>query len=784
MAECPDDSIWPAVTSFEDGDNVDAKTLNAPIRQLAARTEHLLRLLQQNDRTKVAVVDAQLSDPDNYGVPDVGSVVYRASDGTYAKAIGSAEEDAWFYATPEAMAVGVVGSKASGASTGTVVLCGYVSFGDGIDASQVIADVNPSSGRYYLSNTVEGKLTANPSGPIIYVCDCHVEGGKVTSMLVNPQYRDTGESHVHRSFVLDWKPMGGFSYKGSTSFGVYGIYPTGMNPNTTGFSPKKVITLLIGGAWDTTKSVTYTFRLVLNTSATSGSNKWSDYHLTCTSSASEDAGSLKDIALGGISGDATTQEVSGSVETGYTSVGTHKMQVSVLRTSSTVAAGQCSPAEIVADPDRNTWTVVMPSDGRAWGPDSSGFRLNLGMYPEMARYVPLVPSNSGALVVGGVELRGPEFAADRQWLIDGAGDSGGPWLVWLGRSVVSDGTSSTVPWVHNTTSSWANTLATETIGTRYIVFHVGRQRVGPTGFVTSLQPAPGAPLKITSALTSADAAQGALQIGLDINFESGGGDAPGSQVVKRIEGTTFMTGPVVERVVAGPGLSANQEQGTVRLSVANAAYAGDFETIALKNAKQDLAAGVFPYTKLLGWGAGSNIASGFTAKFRVPDHIPYNADHGYWVVVSASVFGEESYDSETVKTASFALVSYVLGDQACSADAVSSSFSGSIAAPVSGKANEKVGVQFTGPYTAFDPVLVHGFRNASNVAGPGTIVLQDTGSRRSEGALWLKQLDGTPVVVHPGYFVGLSIQRCASTGTAYTAPIGFMSLRWNLVEAT
>ena len=767
MAECPDDSIWPAVTSFEDGDNVDAETLNAPIRQLAARTEHLLRLLQQNDRTKVAVVDAQLSDPDNYGVPDVGSVVYRASDGTYAKAIGSAEENAWFYAAQKAMAVGVVGSKAPGASTGTVVLCGYVSFDDGIDASQVIADANPSSGRYYLSNTVEGKLTANPSGPIIYVCDCHVEGGKVTSMLVNPQYRDTGESHVHRSFVIDWKPMGGYDGEvNGTSYEAYGCFPNNTGPAADG-STNGLIWLQVAGAWDTDLSVTYEFTLERK-SGSSGSTNWGDYQLRCTSSGDASAVS-KVIPLAALAGDTLSEEAA----TAFAPVGSHQMQIRAVRPAGSIS--DYSPAAMVSA-GRNVWTVSMPDDGRGWRNEDGGFVLDLGMYPAMARYVPLVPSNSGSLVVGGVELRGQVFGADKQWSVTQADSDGGPWLHWIGNSVVGDGSSPTTPWVH----AGSGVQATG----RPIVFHVGRMRVGPTGFVTSLQPAPGAPLKITSALTDEKAAYGALQIGLDVDFKTGGGDAEGFQVVKRIEGTTFMTGPVVERVVAGPGVAVNQEQGTVRLSVANAAYAGDFETIALKNAKQDLAAGVFPYTKLLGWGAGSNIASGFTAKFRVPDHIPYNADHGYWVVVSASVFGEESYDSDAVKTASFALVSYVLGDQACSADAGSAAFGGSIAAPVSGKANEKVGVQFAGPYTAFDPVLVHGFRNASNVAGPGTIVLPDTGSRRSEGALWLKQLDGTPVVVHPGYFVGLSIQRCASTGTAYTAPIGFMSLRWNLVEAT
>lgn len=751
---------WPAMAGFTDGQNVDAATLNRPLQQLASRTELLWRLLVQNDRTKVSI-DVEISGD----TPTVGQPVYRVgSDGTFAKAIGAVGNNEWFYADGRAMAVGVV-SAISGptATTATVVLCGYLALpGDGVAVGSLIDDPSPVSGRYYLSNYNAGKLTANPSGPVIYVCDCYIEGGMVKSMIVNPQYRDTGESHVHRSFVLDWKPQGGYSAKFPAGYSTFGCTPDDFVIPSSGLFPG-ALRMYISGAWDTDEEIEYVFRLERKTSASAGSTNWEDYHITCTSSGDTVSGWSMPL-------DDFTGDISETKTTETKAVGTHQMKVKFVRAKG--ALSSCSPDQLVADATRNTWTVTMPGAGRGWIGTSTGSMLNLGMYPALSRYVPLVPENSGSLVVGGLEMRGPVFGeSKREWYIAPASSIGGPWLMWVGKAV--DGVNTTTPWVHSDPDV-AAAIATE----RHIVLHIGRMRVGPTGFVTSLQPAPGSPLKVTSALTDTDAVQGALQIGLDINFKSSAGNVAGSQVVKRINGSTFETGPVVERIIAGPGMAVSQEQGIVRVSASNAVYAGDFETIALKNAKQDLAAGVFPYTKLLGPG----IASGFTAKFRVPDHIPYGK---YYVVVSASVFGEDAITGAS-RTASFKLKNYVLADRACSeSDATSSpTLDGSIDSPAAGY-EATIGVPFPESYAAFNPILMHGFGTIAG-SGPGSIVLPDMpGQRHSDAYLWLHREAASDKLleVYPGYFVGLDIQRCTTSGTDYTGAIGFLSLRWNLVEA-
>lgn len=752
--------LWPEVKTFYDGvDPLDAATLNTPINQLAARTEYLLRALRASaNRSNMAIYDAALDT--SGGTPSLGQPVYRVPGGNaYALAsaiVGDVGENKWFWADNQAMAVGVVGSVPSGGKA-TVVLGGYIAFGAGIPAGTVIADESPSSGRYFLSAEL-GKLTAAPAGPIIYVCDCEIRDGNVISMLVNPQYRDTGESHIHRAFVLSGKPVGGYSVKPSgvadseNRYWAPGIVHAGASKSPV--SLPAGVTVIPYGHWAYDGSVTYYLRIVRKASAAEASTNWADYSL--------------DWQSGGMDGSDTCDITVADGMSQLLTVGSHGLSVQF------VVPDGITPDSLVG----KRWDVAMPDAAQAWinyvvDGTAVGYRLNLGMYPEMARFVPPLPLNAAELTADGVELRGAEFGDRRRWEIQPEDESGsGPWLVWYGGEV--SGVSYTAPFV------WANTGAAQ--AERDIVLHVNRMRVGPTGFVTSLQAAPGSPLKVTSAQTGAKAFQGALQVGLNIDFKSTNGNAEGHEVVKRIEGSTFITGPVVERVVAGPGMTVDHQQGTVTVSASNAVYAGDFETIALKNAKQDLAGGVFPYTKLLGWrsGAVTNIASGFTAKFRVPDHIPYNAGKGYYVVISASVFGEDASDAD--RSAAFSLSGYVLADRACSAEAVSTEFDSSIAAvtPIS---TASVNVPFKAGYSAFDPILLHGFKNTAE-AGLGELVLPDIDNQRARSvALCLGPSDTVHTVVYPGYFVGISVERCGVTGTAtpYEGALGFLSLRWNLV---
>lgn len=724
---------WPEVTAYSNEEQVVAEVMNRPLRQLEQRTNYLKRILDNNNDASVCI-EVDVVD-DGTGYPEVGQPVYRNAGGYYAKAIALAGQGQWFYADQEAMAVGVVKSRT--ASRAVVVLYGSVTFAD-LPAEQVIADPKPTSGRYFLSakKGVRGMLTAEPGGPVVYVCDCQIESGKIKSMLVSPQYRDTGESHIHREFVLNGSPIGG-----ATKHTTWNRYVVTNIPSDDAASPLGV-TLIPYGVWTSQDIVKYTFTL-------SGTD------LTVSSTAEDEPDTvIHDVTF------------SASGVSGLFAVGSRGLRIQLAKTATYTA------------PSRLTWTLNMPDDARGWlnyyrtGESvPAGFRLNLGMYPEAARFVPPVPANGATVFVDGSELLGPVFGDRKRWEMVhtvGSALSGGPWLIWYGGEI--DNANATAPF------KWDDAKTPHAVP-RDILFSANRMRVGPTGFVTSLQPAPGAPLKITSAETGASANQGALQIGLDVNFSTGPKDVPGFEVVKRIKGTVFETGPVVEKIIAGPGINASLDKGAVTLSLGNVVYSGDFETIALINAKQDMAGGVFPYTRLLGWNNdGHDTASGFTAKFRVPDNIPWKE---YNVVISASVFGEAAATSDM--QAFFRLSAYTLPDYACSPEPESSEHLGGIDRPDSG-ATSLIPIRFNNGYNAFDPELIHGFPDTRITDIPA----DKPGQRQRVQSLLLKQSDGTsPIVVKPGYFVGIRIDRTgpgdSSSVVPYTRSIGFVSLRWNLV---
>lgn len=741
---------WPAVQGFQNGQSVEASVLNNPISQLAERTEHLLRLINANDRTMVCIDATLKSDTSVTYRP--GQPVYRLPDGTFALASAEAKQEEWFYASEKAMAVGVLSALGGTGGTATVVLYGHIDFTKTLGAANLplaadlIADEKPASGRHYLSVTA-GKLTKEPSGPVIYVCDVNLtaDGTHVRSLLVSPQYRDTGESHVHRTYALGGNALGGYALRtaegAETRLVVTGLLRQGFEYDSMAQAPfDGELAIEPCGAWTGTVSDDTTYIFTITPKESGG------YTVAWHTDNGKDAAGSADVSF-----------AAGAVRTDQVTVGKFGLRIVLVKVN-----GSIPDAKLLEDAE---WHLPMPEGGRAWGNHAvdgtlDGFRLNLGFYPEMARFVPPEPANAAAVTIDGVELLSDVFKSEKQWAITGADDEGGPWLVYYGGLVHGD--SAVTPF-----SVQAGSPVTSP---RHVALHVNRMRVGPTGFVTSLQVAKGSPLRLVSAQTGADAVQGALLLALDMAFKSTARDVPGAQVVKRINGAEFETGPVVERIIAGPGIGVNRGQGTVTVSATNAVYAGDFETIALKNAKEDLAGGVFPYTKLL---RSDGVKTAFTAKFRVPDHIPYKRYH---VIVSASVFGEEALTSQAAAT--FQLKNYTLEDQACTPDATVQP-GGSIAAPTEGAQNQFVSVVFTAN-TSFDPVLVHGFPVAQ---------VPDVGLHRQHvDALLLKTnefaIDGTykPLEVKPGWFVGLEIERTAGGGSDYAPPIGFMSLRWNLVE--
>ena len=247
--------MWSSLKKFEDGENLNAETLNVPIGQLGDRTSYLysrlMALISSGKMSAVVLTGVNLSSKEGLE-PSVGNVVYLEDNNgqtfAAAKATMSLSDD--FKAAESAFTVGILQSRDNRSNKGDVVVYGSIDVGnDGIqfDVSSVIESVEEfRPGRYYLSSNEAGRLTSNPNGPIIYVCTISgsvgVSGAMTGKIIVSPQFLDIGTSHVHRTAVLTARPAGFDS--------------------TDGYAPidsDSPLMLKFGGTWTSDEKVDYSF---------------------------------------------------------------------------------------------------------------------------------------------------------------------------------------------------------------------------------------------------------------------------------------------------------------------------------------------------------------------------------------------------------------------------------------------------------------------------------------------------------------------------------------------
>ena len=251
--------MWSQLKKFSNGDSLDADTLNVPIGQLGDRTSYLYarlkELLASGKMSSVILTGVNLS-TDAGKEPDVGNVVYLDSDTqrfAAAKATMSLYDD--FKAADSAFTVGILQSKSG--STGNVIVYGSLNLNPGgspfMVSNMLESGEKDRPGRYYLSANEAGRLTADPNGPLIYVCTISggvVSGGFDGMAIVSPQFLDIGTSHIHRTAVLTARPAGTKS-------------TAGYLPIDETFSDAQVgpLALRFGGTWTSDKEVSYSFYL-------------------------------------------------------------------------------------------------------------------------------------------------------------------------------------------------------------------------------------------------------------------------------------------------------------------------------------------------------------------------------------------------------------------------------------------------------------------------------------------------------------------------------------------
>lgn len=319
------------------------------------------------------------------------------------------------------------------------------------------------------------------------------------------------------------------------------------------------------------------------------------------------------------------------------------------------------------------------------------------------------------------------------------------------------------------------------------VLHLVRPRAGESGIVRSLQPAPDAPISITRCGTSEAATTGDLQIGVDLSLRSRNDNLTDYNVFKRVQGNRLLAGPVVSRLLPGPGYTVASPPGApagcgdVQIQLDSAGMAGDFSEIALQNAKHELI-GLFPYVRLLGWTTGgSNVPSGFTAMFSLPSSFT----GAYQFVVSMVMFGEDGIASGERRIAGLSYTYSVLHDYLPEGDTIHNLVNGLITPATSPIAWEiPIGNESNTPvYTAYDPMIVHTDPDMA-ADDQGRVYQASVGPYPKANDLLggVVEADLNNLILYGGSQVAIQIQRAGITaGTEYTGALGILNLRWRLI---
>lgn len=762
---------WPSVSGIKDGQNLCAATFNKPLTELAERTNYLydkLRVFNRNEPLATLIIsDAEL---DRDVPPVVGDVVYFDEDRqVYSKAVANTSVNDAFSIDRTAYAVGVV-IKRSG-TTATIVLRGKLDMSlSGMSVLNMLEkDEEFVPGKYYLSTNEPGKITATPNGPRIYI-------GQFTEgdfALIDIRPRDLGEAHVHRSYLLAGKPAGDQKVLPDNPDGHH-LY-LGHSPEhyaVTDVEGDVFPRLVITGDWLYTGTKTYTFTIEKfdGGAPSSLSDLWIRW--SCGSTEKKFSVNAFDKPYEVENGFFVSLQRGGDDDTVY------------------------SVAE--DDPQKRTWVLTLPNDAAGWrslsseekekyaekhpGSKEPCFVYNIGFDPAMQAFYPPVPAKSASLTMNGVELASERLGGNYVYSVEN--DS----LYWF------DDTWDHAPWPTNyrsravTVDSWEE---------RRLVLHFIKSASNETGPVTSLRGAPGSGIRVLSCGSGSVYDVGDLMIDIDPKGDVVDDNVVGFNVVKEGSGGVFKTGPVVEKIVAGTGISISRlgkspaGQGTVVINATNSGISGDFEEVALQNAKQDMV-GMFPYIRLLGWNSGSNnTPTAFVLKF----HVPYdNSNELYRVHILMSVFGTQDYVGNATRYAGIKMNYNILPDLNPVETEGGTYESANVMSDLISPDTERVldipvVSEFAGnvvSYKAFDPVMIHTKNDDADLPGKKYSSLGEAVPYIEECSRYAAEHSVDVVGVRPGYTVAVRVARGDVSDASvqrYTAPIGFMNMRWVLERA-
>lgn len=425
----------------------------------------------------------------------------------------------------------------------------------------------------------------------------------------------------------------------------------------------------------------------------------------------------------------------------------------------------------------DNWTSALVDEA-----PGAQFMYNVAMHQLLAVAYPPIPFDCGLLVLNGIELE--NYALFNEGRVYRFGNTG---IYWYNNRYPN------VPWPQD----WASiTSPGSPEYAQYLIYHNVRMAIGNSSVVTSLQPAPDSPIKVYKCGTSDPASVGDLAIGLDLQLTEANTQMEGYEVYKAITGSKLIKGPVVSQIEAGPGIEVISPpgvpagRGRVRIGLSSGTgLSGDFEEVALENAKQEMI-GMYPYIKLLNWTTGgTNINTGFIAKFKVPITIHGN----YKVLVYLTMFGEADVPvpvgvDPQLQYAGLEFYYSILHDYMTPSGL--NPYDNLVDDLVTPPAPQHIEVPIgTLPgsggyiYKGYDPIIIHNNpnepieqnRRINRALGdpiPTTDAIQ-------HGIV----IDPANAYVTAGSLVAIRIRRAGITtaGTEYTSALGFINLSWRLL---
>lgn len=744
----------PQVQVITDGEQVSAATTNRPLGQLVDRTEHLKQQVANLSPSAGRVVYPSAPCDSSVSLHDF--VYFDPADGIYKQAIAEAAFNGIEYkATPRSFAVGWVIAKPS-ATLADILLGGRINLDtEGINPDTLVDDPlnDPfESGRYYLSSRVPGKMTRFEKAPLI-----QLGFFSETESVVQPIQRDLFDSHKHYTFDLHARPSASqnFDRTGWTNFG-------DVNPATG----RKWVDYYNEGSAATPPDMILCVR--------ANSNEKTP----------EDEPVRVEIFVDDANANALTAEIFESVDvndptsgvSGGTSVLTYpaygewvaipntNLEVAFVNyTGSYLNSLETDMTGMVA---AQRFKVLLPHDYRGWTnanpfdvlsvPTNAMYRYVVEGQSDLFGVFPPAPPASSEISQNGVALK---FGED--YSVNEFG------IYWFPSKV--DLTYTYSPWPHDFSAD--TTLTPDPLLAKN--FRMDFIKAGLSNSASVVQSLRGiAPIKITICPTGLPGSAGHLQVGVDLSLLLGT-DAPTNPdtVLRTVDGTTFKLGYVVSEIEQGPGIkverlttTTGKNVGKLRISGQAMKFESEFDSIALRNAKQE----VGDFASWIEFLPPETAACGIIASAKVPNLDWDPSGTNFKLQVRGRFFGSQSVAvSGIVQQAVFKATYHVLR-----ADAA---FNVAAFTDVNAALIQHWLVQFQPGYSA-------------NAMLPDEIPYDSTDTDLYE-LNSTTVLPGSLVALNGGFKVGdvilVRIDRVASDGSgnadSYPGRVALPSLRWMLL---